>query len=164
MSLPAIKQPAKRKPEKIHFTVGKGVLVPADPYSAQRLRERKYRIGDVLSAVLSKSRSYGTHKHAHNIAILCMRNIEEFSGYANAHLVLKRLQLESGAACDEIGVKINGEWHSYRMPRSFSYDSMEDGEFNEAVQVICRHICSEYWPDMEPWQIESMADLMGNEV
>lgn len=150
----------KRKPEKIPLKVVKGGLIPADAYAEQRLREKKYRVGDILAAVLTKSRSYGTHKHAHNIATVCLKNIPEFSGYANAHEVLKRLQIESGSACDEIGVRIEGVWSSYRVPRSFSYDSMDEGDFNEAVKVICRYISSEYWPDMEPWQIEVMADLM----
>lgn len=154
---------AKRKPEKIPLKVVKGGLIPADAYAEQRLREKKYRVGDVLNAVLSKNRSNGTNKHAHKIALLCMRNIDEFLGYANAHDCLKRLQVESGAACDEIGVKLGGVWNSYRIPRSFSFDSMEEGDFNEAVKVMCRYICKEYWPDMEPWQIETMADLMGNE-
>lgn len=163
MNLHNTKPMAKRKPEKIQLKVVKGGLIPADAYAEQRLREKKYRVGDILAAVLTKSRSYGTHKHAHNIATLCVRNIEEFSGYANAHEALKRLQIESGAACDEIGVKIGGEWQAYRIPRNFSFDSIEEGEFNEAVKVICRYICSEYWQDMEPWQVEAMADLMTGE-
>lgn len=154
----------KQKREKIFLRVDKGCLVPADSYAEKRLREKKYRKGDVLGAYLSKLRSYGTHKHAHNIAILCMRNMDEFSGYADAHDVLKRLQVESGAACDEIGANLAGIWCKVRIPRSFSYYSMDEGDFFEAVKVMCRHISKQYWPELEPDQIEQMASSMTEEV
>lgn len=148
----------KRKPEKIYFRVISGGLVPADACAERRLREKKYKVGDILGANLSKLRTPGLNKHAHKIAILCKNNIDDFSAYTDAHDILKRLQIESGAACDEIGVKLHGMWCKVRLPRSFSFESMEEGEFYEAVKVICRHISSEYWPDLDAEQIESMAE------
>ena len=150
------------KKEKIYFRIKDMKLIPADSCAERRLKEKNYRNGDIISADLSKLRTPGLNRHAHKIAILCKENIEEFSSY-DAHTLLKRLQIESGAACDEIGAKIHGVWCIMRFPRSFSFDSMEEGEFYEAVKVVCRHISKEYWQDLQPEQIERMAEVMINE-
>ena len=45
------------KRERILLRVERGALVPADAHSQQRLREKGYRVGDVLAAELAKPRS-----------------------------------------------------------------------------------------------------------
>lgn len=154
----------KRRPEKIYLRVTPYGLAPADPYAETRLREKKYKVGDVLSAQLSKLRKSGTHKNAHKIGVLMMQSHDDFRYYASAHDVLKRLQLESGAACEEIKIrKLGGEWELHRYPLSFSFDSLGEAEFDEAVRVICRYIVDVYWPDMSPEEIDLMAERMPNE-
>ena len=154
----------KRRPEKIYLRVTSVGLAPADPYAETRLREKKYKPGDILSAQLSKLRKQGTHKNAHKIGVLMMQAHDDFRYYANAHDVLKRLQVESGAACEEIKIKKrNGEWELHRYPLSFSFDSLGEAEFNEAVRVICRYIVDVYWPDMDSEEIDLMAERMPNE-
>lgn len=160
MSIPA-KKSAKR--EKVFLRVVKGGLVPADSCAESQLRAKKYKVGDIVGAVVTKLRSPGLNRHAHKIAILCQKNIDEFSGYTDAHDLLKRLQIESGAACDEIGANLAGIWCLVRIPRSFSFETMEETEFYEAVKVICRHISKEYWPSLKPEQIEAMAGAMIDE-
>lgn len=155
---------SKRRPEKIYLRVTHAGLAPADPYAETRLREKKYKPGDILSAQLSKLRKQGTHKNAHKIGVLMMQAHDDFRYYANAHDVLKRLQIESGAACEEIKIKKrNGELELHRYPLSFSFDSLGEAEFNEAVKVICRYIVDVYWPDMDPEEIDVMAERMPNE-
>ena len=154
----------KRRPEKIYLRVTSAGLAPADPYAETRLREKKYKPGDILSAQLSKLRKQGTHKNAHKIGVLMMQAHDDFRYYANAHDVLKRLQVESGAACEEIKIKKrNGEWELHRYPLSFSFDSLGEAEFNEAVRVICRYIVDVYWPGMDSEEIDLMAERMPNE-
>ena len=55
------------KRERILLRVERGALVPADAHSQQRLRERGYRVGDVLAAELAKPRSPGFWRLAHRI-------------------------------------------------------------------------------------------------
>lgn len=154
----------KRRPEKIYLRFTPTGLKPADPYAESRLREKKYKVGDVLSAHLSKLRKPGTHKNAHKIGVLMMQSHDDFRYYANAHDVLKRLQIESGAACEEIKIKKrSGEWELHRYPLSFSFDSLGEAEFDEAVKVICRYIVDVYWPDMPPEEIDLMAERMPSE-
>lgn len=153
-----------KKPEKLPFTVIKGALAPADGYVAKRMRERGYRIGDTLMTVLTKPRNPGTHRLAHRIGVMCNQNLPGFEELT-AHQAIKRLQLESGVACDEIGAMMpNVGMTMVRIPRSISYESMDEGEFREAVLGICRHIAAQYWPGLEPEQVAEMADTMPDEM
>lgn len=153
----------KRKPEKIFLRVIRGGLIPADNFAETQLRNKKFKVGDVVGAEIRKLRSHGLNRHAHKIAILCHRNIDEFSNYTDMHLLLKRLQIESGAACDEVGVKLAGMWCTVRQPRSFSFEQMDESEFRDAVKVICRYISKEYWISLTPEEIEDMSSAMMDE-
>lgn len=158
---------ARSKPEKLAFRVDNGCLRPADAMTVTRLRERGYRVGDIVLAQVSKPRSPGFHRNAHRLGVLVAENIEEFSGL-DGHAVLKRLQLEAGVACDEIlafmdielmGVKQRVKVMQ-RIPRSLSFASMDEGTFRETIRAISNYIASEYWPNLSPEQIEEMAAVM----
>lgn len=51
-----------------------------------------------------------------------------------------------------------------RIPRSLSFDSMDDGERHEVARAMCRHISEQHWPAMEPEAIERMAEAMIQEA
>lgn len=153
----------RKQPERLLLTVGKGALLPGDGYTQMRLRQRGYKLGDILLADLRKPRNPGFHRLAHRLGVLVASNIEEFAGL-DAHQALKRLQIEGNIACDELPVfltlfdqrlKVN-----QRIPRSLSYASMDEGEFREVVQAFCRFIVAEYWPELTPEQVERMAEAM----
>lgn len=152
------------KPEKLPFIVAKGCLEPANGYTLRRLRERGYRLGDQLMAVLTKPRNPGHHRAAHALGTLIIKNIEGFENL-NEHDCLKRLQWESGCGCDEIGAMIpNVGMTQIKIPRSLSYENMDQGEFEETIKGICRYIAKQYWPSQTPEQIEEMSELMPEET
>ena len=149
-----------KKPEKLPFIIKKGCLEPADGYTVKRLRERGYNIGDTLMAILTKPRNPKFHRLAHQLGTLCVQNIKGFENLSE-HNALKRLQWESGAGCDEIGAIIpNVGLTQIRIPKSLSYESMDEGEFKETIVAICRYIADHYWPDMKPDQVERLAEIM----
>ena len=150
----------KRK-ERIALMVTKGGFVPADDFSRQRLRERDYRIGDVVSGDLKKPRNPRFNGLVHVFGQLLADNIDEFSGM-NAHRVLKRLQWEANVACEEIGVKFpDGSKGVTRIPQSLAFDQMDDTEFSEVFSAFCRHVAEEYWPGMEAEQVAAMVEMAG---
>jgi len=152
------------KREKIFFRVGiNGELQSADRYAASLLEQKKYKPGDIVGAHLSKLRNIGTNKNAHAIAQMCRDNIGEFNLYDDSHKVLKRLQIESGAACEEIAVKVGEQMCIVKVPLSFSFDSLGEAEFTAAIKTICRHISDNYWQDLAPDQIEAMAERFVND-
>ena len=144
--------------EKIHLKVVKGGLQPADKYAESRLREKNYRVGDVVGAVITKLRSSGTNKNAHAIGNLMVHQ-HEFFNNMQAHTALKYLQIESGVACDIFG---SGD-KVIKVPRSLSFSEMEEGDFYEAIKGICRHISAHYWQDLTPEQIQIQAERFVDE-
>ena len=146
------------KRERILLRVERGALVPADAHSQQRLRERGYRVGDVLAAELVKPRSPGFWRLAHRIGTLCVESIEAFHGL-NAHQAIKKIQADAGLECDVTHTDIPGLGVLVsKQPRSLSFESMEQGQFYEFTRAACRHIASTYWPHLTAEQVQEMAD------
>lgn len=147
-----------QKRERIYLRVVKGGLVPADDYAASRLREKSYRVGDVLAAQITKLRNPKFNNLVHRIGQLVVANIEGFDGLT-AHKAIKRLQIEGRIACDEVGVMVQGFGMVIQfIPRSLSFDTMDEGEYYEVARAICRLIAKRYWPTLTPVQIEKMAE------
>lgn len=154
----------RRKPatDRIALRVVKGALVPADPFSAERLRQRGYRIGDEVSAELRKARNPKFNRMVHQLGQLLIQNVEAFAHYTDAHAVLKRLQIEGDIACEHVAILVpNLGMVEQRIPLSLSFETMDEGQFQEVYAAFCRHIAKTYWPELTPDQIQPMAELMG---
>jgi len=151
----------KRKPQKrerVFLRVVKGALTPADNYSASVLRSRGYSVGDLLQADLTKPRNPKFNRLVHRIGQLVVANIDAFHGM-DAHSAIKRLQIEGRVACDEIGIAVaNFGMVIQFIPRSMSFENMDEGEYKEAARGICRTIAQRYWPSLSAEQIEEMAE------
>ena len=144
--------------EKIFLRIRKGALVPADSFSASQLRARKYAMGDVIAADLSKRRNPKFNRLVHRIGSLAVANIEGFAGL-DAHKAVKRLQIEGRVACDEIGILVQGYGMMIQfIPRSLSFEAMGEEEFHAAARGICRTIAERYWQTLTPEKIEEMAE------
>jgi hypothetical protein len=113
-------------------------------------------MGDVVSVNITKLRSPGFNRLAHKIGQLVSSSIDAFHGM-EAHLTLKRLQLEANAACEEIMINVAGSDVLARIPKSLSFESLDEGEFNAAIKKICNHIVDRYWQTETPETIERMA-------
>jgi hypothetical protein len=151
---------AAKKPERLLLTVAKGTLVPADGYTVARLRARGFNLGDEVHAVLTKSRNPKFHRLVHSFGQVLVENIEAFEDL-DGHRVLKRLQIEGNIGCDEVALIFPGLGPtSYRVPRSLSFESMDEGEFHETFRQFSRYVSKTYWPTMTPEQIEQMAGFM----
>ena len=150
----------KRKPEPIYLRVIQGGFEPADGYAQTQLRNKKFRIGDVVKCDVRKLRNQKFNRLVHRIGQLCAANIEAFSGL-DAHTCVKRLQIEGKIACDEIGIMVPGYGMVIQfIPRSMSFESMDEAEYHDCAKRICRLIAERYWPNLEPLQIEEMAGAM----
>jgi len=150
---------SKRRPERIALRVHKGCLVPADGISQQRLRARKYHLGDILFAEIRKPRNPKFHRLAHQLGIVLAENIGAFEGMG-PHDVLKKLQREGNIGCEEVVAEIPGLGEiKIRNPVSLSFESMEEGEFRQVIGAMCAHVSAKYWPAMSAEQIEMMASV-----
>lgn len=141
-----------------------GSFVPDDPHTRSRLREKKYRTGSVVAAELYRARNPGFHRLAHQFGTLVSTHIEGFE-HLDAHKTLKRLQLEAGAGCDELVLQVPGVGQvPYRIPRSLSFESMDEPEFRQVFKAMCEHVSGTYWPSLSADEIEDMAAAMPEET
>lgn len=152
------------KRERIYLRVAKGALVPADNYAASLLRSRGYAMNDLLTAELVKPRNPRFNRLVHRIGQLVVANIESFSGM-DAHQAIKRIQIEGKVACEEIGISVaNYGMVIQLIPRSLSFESMDEGEYLIAARGICRTIAERYWPELDEDQIAEMAESFVGEI
>jgi len=153
----------KKLPERFLLRVAKGALVPVDGLTESRLREKGYRIGDVLLAALVKPRNPKFHRMMHVFGKMIADNIDEFNGM-DAHSVIKRLQYEANVECDLMGVKVPEiGFVEVRTPRSLSFASMDEGTFSETFRALSRYIAENYWHDLSEDQIIEMSEAMVDE-
>ena len=175
------------KREPVNLRVIKGGFEPADRYAEAQLRNKKFKIGDVVRCDVRKLRNQKFNRLVHRIGQLVAENIEEFAGM-DAHKVIKRLQLEGNIYCDEIavkpysilivdsilkavkpildlfGLKLSDDGLLIiRIPISLSFDSMDEAEYHDCAKQICRLIAERYWQGLDPEQIEEMAECMVEE-
>ncbi|MCF6327568.1 MAG: DUF1367 family protein [Devosiaceae bacterium] len=153
-----------KRPEKFLLRVVRGALIPVDGYTESKLREKGYRVGDVLIAALTKPRNPKFHRLAHRFGTLVASNIDEFAGI-DAHSVLKRIQYEANIECDHMEVKVpEVGFVEVRTPRSLSFGSMDEGSFKQTFRGLARYIAENYWPELTEEQIAEMASSMPDEI
>jgi len=149
--------------KKLPFKIDRGCLRPASGWVADELRERKYAIGDVVLAVITRARNPQFNRLVHAFGKMLSENIEAFK-MLDAHAVLKRLQIESGVACDEMQIVFPGIGPCiYRTPKSMSFESMGQEAFSELFLNLCRYVSEKYWPEMTPEQIGELTEIMAKE-
>lgn len=140
-----------------------GTFAPADSSQAAALRARRYCVGDLIAADMTKPRNPKFNGLVHKLGQLVTQNIADFEG-VEAHKAIKRLQVEGKIYCDEIAIHAPGfGMLMHIVPRSLSFESMDEAEFQDAARQICRFISERYWPDCSPEKIERMADCMVTE-
>jgi hypothetical protein len=156
-------KPKPRKRERVLLRLevanGRAGFFAADGFTASRLKARGFRNGDEVLAEITKARNPKFHRLVHQFGQVLVDNIEAFS-HLDGHSVLKRLQIEGDIACDQVPLVLEGIGPvTYRVPRSLSFESMDDTEFAETFREFSRHVSRRYWPTCTPEQIEAMAQL-----
>jgi len=144
---------------RIALRVQRGALVPADEHASKALRDRDYSVGDVVFAEIRKPRNPKYHRLAHALGKMVADNVDDFDGMP-AHRVLKRLQIESGAGCDEIAYRIAGQMVVQRLPKSLSFESMDQDDFEGFYRQICHHVGKTYFDGLDAEQVAEMVELM----
>lgn len=152
------------KRQKIYLRVTpQGTFVPADPTQSAVLRERRYKVGDLIAADMTKPRNPKFNGLVHKLGQLVTENIDAFAG-CDSHKAIKRIQLEGKIACDEIAIQAPGfGMLLHIVPRSLSFDTMDEAEFQDAAKQICRFLADRYWPECSAAEIERMAGCMVDE-
>lgn len=159
----------RRKPRQAYVRVERdGSLRCADEFSRDAIRKCKPKPGELVRVVFSKPRDYGQWKKAHQLGALIAINIDEFaefqheSGHIDAHGALKKLQRLSGVECEDSEIELPGLGKlTIRVPSSLAFDEMDEPRFQSCYATFCDYLKKRWWNDLEQWQIEEMANLVG---
>lgn len=130
-------------------------LLPADRHTAKEIETwdlSKVRAGD-----LRCPRNPKFHRLAHLVGGMASQNLDAFQGM-EGHSVLKRLQIESGIACDEMAIQIGNQMVIHRLPKSLSFASMGEDEFKDLMGGLCQYLCNRYWDGAGPEEVVGMAE------
>jgi hypothetical protein len=153
MNAKAPKKAAKPK-KPLYFKVEKlvrpetgesvGALVPLTEWDAQAMRDRKYKTGTQVRAILTKPRNGWMLRITHALGKLAIDYIEGFEE-KETHAAVKELQKRCGICCDEMQIDLGALGVvPVKVPQSMAYDEMEDQDFNKLALGICAHIRDEY--------------------
>jgi len=147
--------------EKFPFRIKKGCIVPAAQWVNEKLASRNYKFDDVVFVTIAKPRNPKFNSLVHGgFARLVIENIDEFK-YLKPHSLLKRLQIEAGIACDEIGLIIPGIGPCmHRIPQSLSFESMGEEQFSEVFKQFCTYIAETYWNSITADEIKKLSEVM----
>jgi hypothetical protein len=145
--------------KEILLKVQPGALVPANEAATAALRDMGLKMGQVVRATIRLQRNPGFYRLAHALARLVVESVPEFAEM-DGHGALKRLQVESGAGCDDTPTQVAGQWVLIRIPRSLAFATIDETEFREIFRDISDYVAATYWPDSSGEAVRKMAEAM----
>ena len=170
------------------------VLVAPDAYTANRLKDRGFKLNDVVGADLVKLRNPKFNRKVHKLGAYLAISAEGFERCSDAHEVLKKLQLDGDIFCETIMVDADTLWRDVtlfitelcgetmrpalmligtfiakksipvRRAMSLSFDAMDESAFTQAYGKFSAYIVEHYFPDMSAAMLEQMADMMPDDA
>lgn len=128
-------------------------FVPAHAMDRDECRRRKYKRGLVLKGELKQRRDPTNWRRMHALAAWVAQNVDGFEELAAAedwHGVLKRLQAESGVACEpmELDLGALGK-HEVKVPCSLAFDELDETECKRVHQGISQHVVRRYFGELD---------------
>lgn len=149
---------AKTRREPLYLRVTpQGTFEPASQLYRQKLRAKKYRVGDLVRADLTKPR-YAKH---HRLVFATLRKVvDNIDADMTEHQLLNILKIKMGRVETFIDSS-NGK--VYYIPESIAFDAMEQGDFSEFHKEMCRVITRDFLPGMSEAQVAELANMMDDD-
>lgn len=123
-----------------------GCLVPAHPVDRRLMRERKLVRGLEIRAELKQSRNPQFNRLVHAVGHLLVDNVDGFESLTS-HDAIKRVQREAGVMCESMEIDLGTLGRvPVNVPRSISFDEMEEAEFREFFEGLRKHVEARYIP------------------
>lgn len=159
-------KPAKKlNPHQSLMLVARnGGWAPADRASERLARDRGLMHDGVEAvAYLYSPRDGKQWRKVHALCTLVGQHVEEFGGM-DSHSVLKKLQLDSGIACDseEIDLGTLGKV-TRRIPQSFAFGFMDQSSFEQAYRELSVYVAGKYFGLIGAEAEGEMAKLLARE-
>ncbi|OLF82094.1 hypothetical protein AWH63_11175 [Marinobacter sp. C18] len=157
----------------IGLKVVRGALVPASEVDQQTLRSLNLSLGQTVYAAMDFQRVPADLKRIHKLGQLLVDQVPMFA-HMDAHTAIKVLQSLSGAGCDVMSVpagtladlagqSCHGDPNALVtvfQPWSLSPNTMSGAQFARLLDQLCRYVACEIWPDCNPEDVKSWADVV----
>jgi hypothetical protein len=125
----------------------------ADEASSELMR--KYKVGDIYKASVTKSRSYQHHKLAFALLSLTYENQDRYTNFDDFR---KAVALAAGHSREYIS--LDGE--IVREAGSLSYDALDEVEFGKIMPIMMT-ICAHILHDMDLSELEAEVSRYADE-
>lgn len=163
----------QKQKQPIYFVVRKvvdpstgeliGALVPLTEWDVRAMRDRKYKVGTEVRAIMTKPRNGWMLRVTHLIGKIAIDHIEGFEMMAT-HDAVKKLQTDSGVCCDISSVEIDLTSLGIgivkapvKQAQSMAYDEMEDADFDKLALGICAYIRDKF-AGVPPEELEKVIE------
>lgn len=164
---------AKTQLEKKKFKIGDVVRCDVRKLRNQKFNRLVHRIGQLCVKNLDQFKNMDPHAAIKRLQLESNAGCEEITislntGWSAGNEILRSalilLKDFFFMLAKNAGVEIreNGTV-TLRIPRSISYESMGQEEYEEVALIICRHISEVYWSGLGTVQIAEMAESMVDE-
>ena len=147
-----MKRRATRQRQAVFLRVVRGGFEPAAPVYASMLRERKFKVGDLVRAELTQPRNPGHHRAVFQLLRIIADNTDTT---VDALLTILKIKLGRVQAIID-----SATGKTYYIPESIDFESMDQGEFAAFHRDLCRVVSRDYLPHLKPDQVALVADLM----
>lgn len=146
---------AKRRREPVYLRVTpQGTFEPASALYSSMLRDKKFRVGDVVRAELTRPRY---PKHHRLVMGLLQRVLENMDGLQTIEQLLSVIKVKLGRAQPLIDTATG---RTYWQLESIAFDAMDQGEFEVFWRDLCRLVSRDYFPGMPPERVAELAEMM----
>lgn len=148
---------AKRRKEPLYLRVTpQGTFEPASALYAGMCRARRYKVGDLVRADLTKPRF---PKHHRLVMALLQRVLDNQDGLLTIDQLLTTVKIKLGRAQPFVDV---GAGRTYWVVESIAFDAMDQGSFEIFWSDLCKLVARDYFPGMAPDEVAELANMMGD--
>lgn len=133
----------------IHLKRTLAGLIPADPRAADALR--KIKEGQIIRATIKRPRSVAHHR---KLWVLLQMVVDATGRWPNAEALLTALKIHLGH-CDIVQMP---RGNRIPVPRSISFDAMDQHEFNTFYEDVVRAITQHVLPTLNDSQLKAQVE------
>ena len=150
---------AKRRREPIYLRVTpQGTFEPASALYAGMCRAKKFRVGDLVRAELTKPRY---PKHHRLVMALLQKVLDNQEGLLTIDQLLTVVKIKLGRAVPFTDAVAG---RTYWVPESIAFDAMDQSEFTPFWKDLCKLVARDYFPGMTEAKVAELAEMMDTDV
>lgn len=141
-------------------------LVAASAVDLNILKARRFRPDGRVRVEIKNPRHEGFHRLVHVFGEFLIQHVPGYEKHGkDAHAAVKDCQVRSGAACElqKVDMDIPGIGMcecGLTVPRSLSFDEMDEDEFKSAFDIMVNYTAENDYPGLRPEQIADFESLM----